>query len=122
MAAPTEFDGASQLARRIVESIRAETPDFPDIDDPGIVFDTLIAQEPAQGNAKFIAIIQAVGPAYYPANTGHAALIKLYLEDTIQNIYSLNVDPQLEQCSIRLILNAGWLDARNIGATRARTH
>jgi hypothetical protein len=121
MAAPTEFDGGAELARRVVRSIRAEIPDFPNIDDPGLVFDALIARDPDGGAAKFVAIIQAVGPEYYPANAGHAALIKLYLEDVIQNIYSLNVDPQLEQCSTRLILNAGWTDANDIGGT-ARTH
>ena len=121
MAAPTEFDGGSDLARRIIQTVRAEFPDFPDTNDPGVVFDTLVDRDLAQGAARFIAIVQDVGPAYYPTNAGHAALIKLYLEDTIQNIYSLNVDPQLELCSTRLILNAGWLDAGDIGGN-ARAH
>ncbi|MGA7852658.1 MAG: hypothetical protein WCA15_04975 [Candidatus Acidiferrales bacterium] len=117
MAVPTEMDGGADVAARVVTEVRADTPDFPELDDPGLVYDEMFRRSAQAGIGRFVRIVQQVGFANYPVNEGHKAIIRLFLEGAIEQVYSLNVDPHLENCSNSIILNAGWADTQNIHGT-----
>jgi hypothetical protein len=112
MATPTEMDGGADVAARVIEEIRLEIEDFPESRDPGQVYDEMVTRIGQPGVQRFIGIVQHVGFANYPVNAGHKAIIKLYLEGVVDQVYSLNVDPHLENCSNRIILPGGWNDKR----------
>lgn len=121
MAVPTEMDGGAEVAARVIGEIKPQMEDFPDSSDPGQVYDEMVRRRGQAGIQRFVDIVQQVGFAYYPVNDGHTAIIKLYLEGAIDQVYSLNVDPHLEHCSYTVILPSGWHDAQNLEGT-ARTH
>jgi hypothetical protein len=114
MAVPTELDGARQLAERIAQAVRVLHPEFPISDDLGVIYDQLKGEYGGQGVDLFLRTFQELGPAYYPENSGHISIVKLFLEDTVESIYSLNLDNLVEKSAQNRILPAGWQDARDI--------
>lgn len=121
MAIPTEMDGGAEVAARVIGEIKTQMADFPDSSDPGQVYDEMVRRRGQPGIQTFVDVVQQVGIANYPVNVGHTAIIKLYLEGVIDQVYSLNVDPHLEHCSYNVILPSGWHDTQNLEGT-ARTH
>ena len=121
MAVPTEMEGGRQLARRISQIAHDVFPGFPGSEDLGIVYDELSTRHDALGTDLFLRTFQQVGPNYYPENEGHISIVKLFLEDAIEAIYSLNVDDLIEKAAASRILNAGWEDARDLRGNAA-TH
>jgi hypothetical protein len=121
MAVPTEMEGGRQLAQRISRAANDVFPGFPASDDLGVVYDELSLRHGALGVELFLTTFRQVGPAYYPENDGHISIVKLFLEDAIETIYSLNVDDLIEKAASNRILNAGWEDARDLRGN-ASTH
>ena len=91
MALPTEMEGGADVATRVVTEVRTDTPDFPELDDPGQVYDEMFRRSAQAGIGRFVEIVQHVGFANYPVNEGHKAIIRLFLEGGIEQRRRLDV-------------------------------
>ena len=116
MGCPSEFHGGAELVRHVIEHVRGEFADFWNYrgTDIGQLYDELVTAHGERGKERFLDAIGAIGPEFYPANQGHKAILKLYLEGVIKAIYTLNVDWLFEASAHELILPAGWRQAQNL--------